>query len=186
MLQLTINGQLRQVRGTLSILQALRSLNIEIPSLCYDQRMKPFGGCRLCVVRVNGSARPVIACGTQISDGMTIDTHTREIEEWRQSLLRLLAQQYPAESLHQFPDKEFHRLLRAYGLEEECLAASRPNSLTNRIPIFVWTCLGAFTVIGACASATRCRDNSSGRFGIVAMLRGFAPIREPLYEQVPV
>ena len=121
MLQLTINGQPHQFRESLSILQALRSLKIEIPSLCYDERMKPYGGCRLCVVQVNGSARPVIACDTQISDGMTIDTHTPEIEEWRRSLLRLLAQQYPAEDLHQFPDKEFHRLIRAYGLEGECL-----------------------------------------------------------------
>lgn len=134
MLQLTINGQLRQVRGTLSILQALRSLNIEIPSLCYDERIKSFGGCRLCVVRVNGSARPVIACGTQISDGMTIDTHTPEIEEWRQSLLRLLAQQYPAEGRRQFPDKEFHRLIRDYGLEGECLGSASPELVDESNP----------------------------------------------------
>jgi formate dehydrogenase major subunit len=86
--------------------------------------MKPFGGCRLCVVRVNGGAHPVIACDTQATGGMVIDTHTPEVEEWRRSLLRLLAQQYPAEGLHQFPDKEFNRLIRAYGLEGECLGGT--------------------------------------------------------------
>jgi formate dehydrogenase major subunit len=134
LVQLTINGQPHQFRESLSILQALRSLKIEIPALCYDERTKPFGGCRLCVVRVNGGAHPVIACDTQISDGMTIDTHTPEVEEWRRSLLRLLAQQYPAEGLHQFPDKEFHRLIRAYGVEGECLGSTSPELVDESNP----------------------------------------------------
>ncbi len=134
MLQLTINGQPHQFRESLSILQALRSLKIEIPALCYDGRMKPFGGCRLCVVRVNGGAHPVIACDTQAVDGMTIDTHTPELEDWRRSLLQLLAQQYPTEGLHQFPDNEFHRLIRAYGLEGECLGGTSPELVDESNP----------------------------------------------------
>jgi formate dehydrogenase major subunit len=134
LLQLTINGQPHQFAGSLSILQALRSLKIEIPALCYDERMEPFGGCRLCVVRVNGGARPVIACDTQARDGMTIDTHTPELEEWRRSLLRLLAQQYPTEGLHQFSDKEFHRLIRAYGLERECMGSGLPELVDESNP----------------------------------------------------
>jgi formate dehydrogenase major subunit len=134
LLQLTINGQPHQFRESLSILQALRSLKIEIPALCYDGRMKPFGGCRLCVVRVNGGAHPVIACDTQAVDGMTIDTHTPELEDWRRSLLQLLAQQYPTEGLHQFPDKEFHRLIRAYGLEGECLGGTSPELVDESNP----------------------------------------------------
>jgi formate dehydrogenase major subunit len=119
LLQVTINGRLHRFAERVSILKALRLLQIEIPALCYDDRMKPYGGCRLCVVQVNGGARPVIACDTQICDGMTIETHTTELEEWRRSLLRLLVQQYPSESLRQFADKEFHSLIRTYDLERE-------------------------------------------------------------------
>lgn len=123
MLQVTINGERHQFPEHWTILQALRSLHIEIPSICYDERMKPYGGCRLCVVHVEGRARPMIACDTQIADGMTIETHTAELEEWRRTLLRLLAQQYPPEGLSEAEGKEFHKLLRAYGLEEECRGA---------------------------------------------------------------
>lgn len=131
---MTINGQAHQLQEALSILQTLRSLQIEIPAICYDERMKPFGGCRLCVVRVNGSTRPVIACDTKISDGMRIETDSAELEEWRRSLLRLLAQQYPSEALRQFPDNEFHRLIRAYGLEGECSGRGLPDLVDESNP----------------------------------------------------
>jgi formate dehydrogenase major subunit len=134
LLQITINGQRHRFHEVLSILQALRSLQVEIPAICYDERMKPFGGCRLCVVQVNGSARPVIACDTKISDGMTVETHTAELEEWRRSLLRLLAQQYPSEGVRQFPGKEFHRLIRAYNLESECSGSSSLELLDESNP----------------------------------------------------
>jgi len=86
LLQVTINGQVHRLREGLTILQVLRSLQIHIPAICYDERLKPYGGCRLCVVQVNGAARPVIACDTQSSDGMVIETHTSELEEWRRTL----------------------------------------------------------------------------------------------------
>jgi formate dehydrogenase major subunit len=152
-LQLTINGQPYQFRESLSILQALRSLKIEIPSLCYDGRMKPFGGCRLCVVRVNGGAHPVIACDTQISDGMTIDTHTHELEEWRRSLLRLLAKQYPADGLSQSPDKEFHQLIHAYSLESECLGSTSHELVDDSNPyihVDMSQCISCFRCVRIC------------------------------------
>ena len=153
MLQLTINGQKHQFREGVSILHALRSLKIEIPAVCYDERTKPYGGCRLCVVRVNGGAHPVIACDTQISEGMTIDTHTPEVEEWRRSLLRLLAQQYPADSLHQFPGKEFHRLIQAYGLEEECLGRISPELVDESNPyirVDMSQCISCYRCVRIC------------------------------------
>ena len=153
MLQLTINGQRQEFEEGLSILEALRSLKIEIPAVCYDERMKPFGGCRLCVVRVNGGPHPVIACDTQAADGMTIETHTPAVEEWRRSLLRLLAQQYPADGLHQFPEKEFHRLIRAYSLEEECLGRISPELVDESNPyirVDMSQCISCFRCVRIC------------------------------------
>jgi len=153
LLQLTINGQKHQLHEGVSILHALRSLKIEIPAVCYDERTKPFGGCRLCVVRVNGGAHPVIACDAQLSDGMTIDTHTPELEQWRRSLLQLLAQQYPAESLHQFPDKEFHRLLRAYGVDGECSGSTSQELVDDSNPyihVGMSQCISCFRCVRIC------------------------------------
>ncbi|WP_348268821.1 formate dehydrogenase subunit alpha [Edaphobacter paludis] len=134
MLQIAINGQLHRFQERLTILDALRFVKIEIPTLCYDERMKPLGGCRLCIVKANGSPHPVIACSTQISDGMVIETHTHEIEQLRRSLLQLLAHRYPADFVREFPDKEFHRLIRAYGLEEECTGKTSPELIDESNP----------------------------------------------------
>jgi formate dehydrogenase major subunit len=153
LLHVTINGQRYEFRESLSILQALRSLKIEIPALCYDERMKPFGGCRLCIVSVNGGARPVIACDTQATDGMTIDTHTPEIEEWRRSLLRLLARQYPADPVYQFPDKDFHRFLRAYGVAGECSGRTSHELVDDSNPyihVDMSQCISCFRCVRIC------------------------------------
>ena len=153
MLRLTINGQPYESHEGLSILQALRSLNVEIPALCYDERMKPFGGCRLCMVRVNGRAHPVIACDTQATDGMAIDTHTSEIEEWRRTLFRLLAQQYPSDALHQFPGKEFHRFLRAYGVDGECSGSTSLELVDDSNPyihVDMSQCISCFRCVRIC------------------------------------
>ena len=116
MMQITINGQLHTVGENGTILTALRAVGVEVPTLCHDVRLKPFGGCRLCLVQVKGLVNPVLSCITTLADGMAIQTHTPEIEQQRRATLQLLAKDYPAAAVEQFPDKQFHRYLRAYGV----------------------------------------------------------------------
>ena len=134
MLRITVNGTTHEVEEGRSILDALRSAGVRVPTLCFDERTKPYGGCRLCVVEVKGRPRPVTACDTAVSDGMTIETHTPQLEDGRKTLLRLLARQYPADAVQRFPEKEFHRLIRAYGLEKECLGAPSPDLFDDSNP----------------------------------------------------
>jgi formate dehydrogenase major subunit len=115
----TINGELREFTGGgMSILDAARSAGIDIPTLCHDPRLKPIGGCRLCLVQVEGWPHPVTSCNSSLADGMTILTHTPALERERASLLRMLAQDHPADVFSRFPDKEFHRRASQYGLTE--------------------------------------------------------------------
>ena len=58
------------------VLAALESAGIHVPRLCHDNRIAPVGACRLCLVRVEGVARPVASCVTPLADGMVIETHT--------------------------------------------------------------------------------------------------------------
>ena len=118
MLAVTINGQRQEFADGTTILAACRQLGIEVPTLCHDDRLRPSGACRLCVVEVKGSARPLTACNTPLVDRMEIRTHTPEIEDLRHTLLELLAQDYPAEAVERWPEKEFHRLLRQYGISK--------------------------------------------------------------------
>ena len=134
MLRVTINGKQHEFESSTSILSALQQAVIDVPTLCYDERLEPYGGCRLCIVHVEGSLRPVTACNTSLVDGMVIDTHSPEVEDLRRTLLRLLAREYPRDVVTRFPDKEFHRYLRNYGLEAECGGARHTALLDDSHP----------------------------------------------------
>ena len=63
---------------------------IEIPNLCHDPRVKPFGACRLCFVEIEGMPKPVTACTTQATDGMVVKTDSQTITRLRRIALELL------------------------------------------------------------------------------------------------
>ncbi|MDH4284284.1 MAG: molybdopterin-dependent oxidoreductase, partial [Gallionellaceae bacterium] len=119
MLRLTVNGTPQEAQEGATLLEVLRAAHIDIPTLCHDPRLKPHGACRLCVVQVEGMARPVTSCNTPATDGMVVHTHSDMVERERRTLLKLIARRYPADAFRQMPGKEFHRYLRAYGLEQE-------------------------------------------------------------------
>lgn len=115
MLRVEINGTSHQLEEGLSILQALRKLQIQVPTLCHDERLKPYGGCRLCMVEIAGYPKLQPACTTPLAEGMQIQTHSERAEKSRYENLKLLAEQYPAtESLDE--RVEFQRYLLKYGL----------------------------------------------------------------------
>ncbi|MBP6507325.1 MAG: formate dehydrogenase subunit alpha [Opitutaceae bacterium] len=117
MLQVTINGQSHQFPEGLTINEALRQLDLEVPTLCHDDRIDPYGSCRLCTVEVKGMNALATACNTQIREGMEVLTHSPAVEGVRKTLLGLLAKDYPAEAVAEFPQKQFHRYLNQYGVK---------------------------------------------------------------------
>ncbi len=62
----------------------------EIPTLCYDPRLEPFGGCRLCVVELEGARAPVASCTTSATEGMVVRTRTPAVDSYRKVLLELV------------------------------------------------------------------------------------------------
>ena len=134
MVRARINYKSHEFQEGISILDALRSLKIEIPTLCHDDRLKPCGSCRLCLVEEAGSSHPISACNTELRDGMVIETHSPEIEEIRRSLLKEIVDHYPADVIGQYPEKPFHRWLIYYGLENDCLGAHKSDLLDESHP----------------------------------------------------
>jgi formate dehydrogenase major subunit len=116
MIRAKINGETKEFNDGVSILEACQSLGIDIPTLCHDERLKPSGHCRLCIVDVRGVARSAASCQTKLTDGMEIETHSPKIEKNRRANLKMLALSYPLEDFFLNPDKKFHRLARQYGL----------------------------------------------------------------------
>ncbi len=112
----TINGREYEVPDGLTVLEAAGQAGIEIPTLCHDPRLKPSGNCRMCLVEIDGQARPLASCSTRLAEGMRIETHTPALEKGRRAILEMLARRYPQEAVRRWPDKPFHRWLAHYGV----------------------------------------------------------------------
>ena len=63
----------------------------DIPTLCYDPRLDPFGSCRLCVVEIEGMRNPVASCTTPAQVGMKVRTRTEVLDKHRKVLLEMVA-----------------------------------------------------------------------------------------------
>lgn len=74
-----------------TILDACRTSNIDIPTLCYAQTLTPVNACRVCVVEVEGSRVLVPSCVRKVEDGMVIRTDTERVRTSRCMVLELLA-----------------------------------------------------------------------------------------------
>lgn len=102
--KLTIdNREIGVIKGT-TILQAAKQLGIEIPTLCYyhlenlDIENKP-GGCRVCVVEVEGRRNLAPACSTNCEEGMVVRTHSMRVLNARRTVVELLLSDHPADCL---------------------------------------------------------------------------------------
>jgi formate dehydrogenase major subunit len=91
MVRLVIDGRPYDVSDGGTILDAVRAAGIRLTALCHDPRIAPSGACRLCLVRVGGTARPVTACTTAAREGMEISTSEADLVASRRRLLRMLA-----------------------------------------------------------------------------------------------
>lgn len=93
-MKININGKDYEAKAGQTILRACRDNGIDIPTLCHDERLKPFGSCMLCRVEVEGSRGTMLSCGAEITEGMVIRTDTEAVRKSRQVCLELLASQH--------------------------------------------------------------------------------------------
>lgn len=93
-MKININGKDYEAKAGRTILQACRDNGIDIPTLCHDERLEPFGSCMLCRVEVDGSRGTMLSCGAQITEGMIIRTDTQAVRKSRQICLELLVSQH--------------------------------------------------------------------------------------------
>ena len=91
---LTIDRKSVTVPENTTILEAARSVNINIPTLCYLKDINEIGACRICMVEVEGYARLVPSCDSAVSEGMVVYTSSPRVREARRVNLRLLLSQH--------------------------------------------------------------------------------------------
>ncbi|HSQ27203.1 MAG TPA: 2Fe-2S iron-sulfur cluster-binding protein [Anaerolineales bacterium] len=88
---LTIDDQTIQVAAGTTILQAARSLGIDIPTICVHEATKPNALCRTCVVEVEGMRVLAASCVAQVNEGMVVHTRSERVERSRKTILEMLA-----------------------------------------------------------------------------------------------
>ena len=91
LIPLTINGRTVRAAADATILQAARSIGVEIPTLCYHPNLTANGICRLCVVEVVGARTLQPACVAKVAKDMVVNTETARVHTARRVILELLA-----------------------------------------------------------------------------------------------
>lgn len=90
MLNLTINGKNITVEEGTTILQAAKDNGIYIPTLCYDDAVKVYGACGLCVVEAEGIPKLLRSCSAKCSEGMVVNTESKRVIQSRKIAMELL------------------------------------------------------------------------------------------------
>ncbi|NOZ69387.1 MAG: NADH-quinone oxidoreductase subunit NuoG [Deferribacteres bacterium] len=95
MITLTINEKEITLDKPMSVLDAARKAGIKIPTLCHHEALKPYGGCRLCVVEVERMPKLQNSCTLMAADGMVVRTESEEISRTRRGILEFLLINHP-------------------------------------------------------------------------------------------
>jgi len=93
--KLTVNGREVEVPAGQTVLQACEAAGVEIPRFCYHERLSIAGNCRMCLVHMEKSPKPIASCAMPAADGMVIRTDTPEIRKARQGVMELLLINHP-------------------------------------------------------------------------------------------
>ncbi|MDQ0286084.1 NADH-quinone oxidoreductase subunit G/formate dehydrogenase alpha subunit [Desulfofundulus luciae] len=96
---LTIDGKQVTVPAGTTVLDAARSAGIFIPTLCHDPELTPWGGCRLCVVEIEGMRNLPASCVTTVTSGMVVHTASPAVVEARKTIIELLLANHPQDCL---------------------------------------------------------------------------------------
>jgi bidirectional [NiFe] hydrogenase diaphorase subunit len=97
MATISIDDRRLEFQPPMTILEGARKLGIPIPTLCFNEHLTPYGGCRICLVEVSvaGRGRLLPACATPAEDGMSVITASERVQEARKFIIELLLSRAP-------------------------------------------------------------------------------------------
>ncbi|PPD58771.1 formate dehydrogenase subunit alpha [Dehalogenimonas etheniformans] len=172
MIRIRINDQeIEAVEGQ-TVLEAARQAGIYIPSLCYSPDLKPYGGCRMCVIEIDKMRGLPTACTTPITEGMVMRTETPALSDARKAILDLLLAEHPLDCVSCVKNErcELQDVARYLGISESRLPRnSRVQAIDDSNPFFT---LDRNRCI-LCARCTRACDEITGNNAIEIVDRGY-------------
>jgi NADH-quinone oxidoreductase chain G len=182
MIELTINGKAVQTATGSTILQAALKNGIYIPNLCYDKRLRPYGGCRLCVVELEGQKRLFAACSTPAEAGMIVHTETPKLAKARKTVLELLLVHHPLDCpvCDKAGECSLQDLAFKYGPAQSRFIGERKNDLERTDAPIVERNPNRCILCGKCVRV--CHEHQGvGAINIIG--RGFKSKISPAFEE---
>lgn len=155
LITLTIDGrEVRVPKGT-NIIEAAKSVEVEVPFYCYHPHLSVPGNCRMCQVEVEGAPKLMIGCHTQVTDGMVVKTHltSQKVVDAQASTLEMLLINHPLDCT--VCDQAGHCKLQDYHYEYN----ARPSRfLENKEKKVKAEPLGPTVILDGerCIACTRC------------------------------
>ena len=93
--KIIINGKEIEFEKGMTVLQACELANVEIPRFCYHEKLSIAGNCRMCLVEMEKSSKPIASCAMPASEGMKIKTNTEFVEKARKGVMEFLLANHP-------------------------------------------------------------------------------------------
>lgn len=139
MVNIKINNQEYSFEEGLTILEACRKVNIDIPTLCYYKGLVESGNCRVCLVEVKGARNYVTACNYKIYEGMEVFTNTLEIIEARKKSVELIISNHSMECLNCSANHncELQSLTKKLNVEERYYGKKTERTLDDHSGILI-------------------------------------------------
>lgn len=171
-------------KGT-TILEAAKTIGVTVPSLCYMKledmsfENKP-GGCRICVVEVEGRRNLAPACKTEVTEGMVVKTHTVRVVNARRTVMELILSDHPAECLTcaKSGECELQTLAQNLGIREIHYTGEQSKYKSDQSPAIIRD-------MDKCIMCRRCETvcNEVQTVGVLsAVNRGFNAVVAPAFE----
>lgn len=180
MIELTINGRKIETEKGKTILQAALDNGIKIPHLCYDKRLVPYGGCRVCIVEIEGERKLEASCATLATDGMVVWTDTPRVKKVRQTILELMLVHHPLDCpvCDKAGECTLQDLAYEYGKPRERFVRERKHSPSDTKGPLVELTANRCILCGKCVRI--CAEHQGrGALGLIG--RGFTTVVQPAF-----
>lgn len=165
MTHLTINDIPVTVDEGSTVLQACEAAGVEIPVFCYHPKLSIAGNCRMCLVEMDKSPKPIASCSMPVSEGMVIRTNTPMVEKARKGVLELLLINHPLDCpiCDQGGECDLQDLTVSYGSSQSRFALNK-RAVNNKYmgPLIK-------TFMTRCIHCTRCVRFSNEVAGVEEM-----------------
>ena len=93
--KIKINGKDIEFQKGMTVLQACELADVEIPRFCYHEKLSIAGNCRMCLVEIEKSPKPIASCAMPAAEGMNIKTNSTLVEKARKGVMEFLLANHP-------------------------------------------------------------------------------------------